>query len=318
MTFNILSLAAVGSEIIMLSGACIILLINAFKLKSENNTLTYSLSLIVLLLGSVMTFINFGENIGPAWNGHFFKDTMGDLLKIFIYISVLLSFIFSRGYVKDRNLFNGEFFVLGLFAVLGMSVMISSGSFITIFMGLELLSLPLYTMVALDHASVVANESAMGYFVRGSISSVILLYGMSLLYGVTGSLNLVEVSHAIQQLVTEASTRDQIILIFGTVFVVGGVSFKFGSLPFYMWFSNVYQHVHPLATLFLSTIPKLVAFAMMVRLLAGTLDPLFGQWQQMLAIMALLSMAAADHIMGSSRIPFVKKEFIENSTLQSH
>jgi NADH-quinone oxidoreductase subunit N len=296
------NLAAVGPEILLLLGACTILMVDAFQPKSEKNNLAYWLSLSVLLVGSWMTLINFGGKIGPALSGHFFKDTMGDLLKAFIYLAVFASFVYSRDQICRRGLFNGEFFVLGLFAVLGMSVMISAGSFITLYMGLELLSLPLYTMVALDRDSVMAKEAAMKYFVRGAIASGILLYGMSLLYGATGTLNLVEVSDGVQRLVTESIGQNQLLLVFGTVFVVVGVSFKFGALPVHMWMPDNYQNAPTVVTLFLGTVPKLVAFAMMVRLLVGTLDPLVGQWQQMLAILAFLSMAAGGTLSRSDQI----------------
>lgn len=247
MTFEIPNLAAVGPEILILGGASAILLVDAFKSNDkEESTLTYWLSLIVLLLASGVSFFNLGENIGPAWNGHFFKDTTIDLLKLLIYLAAFISFIYSRDYSQRRGLYRGEFFILGLFAVLGMSVMISAGSFITIFMGLELLSLPLCTMVALDYRSSVAYEASMRYFVRGAIASGILLYGMSLLYGATGSLNLIQVSEVIQRLVaeslvTESMNQSQILMILGTIFVVVGLPLKFSALPLYILFFSFCQ-----------------------------------------------------------------------------
>jgi NADH-quinone oxidoreductase subunit N len=164
---------------------------------------------------------------------------------------VVISFAYSYNYSQHRGLFQGEFFVLGLFAVLGMSVMISSGSFITVFLGLELLSLPLYTMVALDRRSSRAYEAAMRYFVRGTIASGVLLYGVSLLYGATGSINLIQVSDVIQRLVTESSmaesmNQNQILAILGMIFVVGGLSFKFSALPLHILIFSSYRPSEPI------------------------------------------------------------------------
>ncbi|CAK0747499.1 NADH-quinone oxidoreductase subunit N [Gammaproteobacteria bacterium] len=292
MTFEMLKLAAASPEILVLAGACAILMVDVFKSQQgEGRALTYWLSLLVLLVGGWMTFSGFGENVGPALNGHFVKDALGDLLKIFIYLTAFTTFVYSRDYLQDRGLLKGEFFVLGLFAVLGMLVMVSAGSFLMLFLGLELLSLPLYAMVALDRDSGVATEAAMKYFVMGAIASGMLLYGMSMLYGATGSLDLLRVSEAVHRVMAGKAGQEQLVLIFGTIFIVVGVAFKLGAVPFHMWVPDVYQGSPTAVTLFLGTAPKLAAFAMLIRLLVGTLEPLVGQWQQMLAILAVLSMA---------------------------
>jgi NADH-quinone oxidoreductase subunit N len=298
MTFEMLNLTAAGPEILLLVGACTILMVDAFRSQSNKGiAFIYWLSLTVLLLAGGMVFLSLGEN-GEAFNGHFYNDGMGGLLKTFLYLLVGASFVYSRHYVQQRRFFRGEFFVLGLFAVLGMSVTISAGSFITLFMGLELLSLPLYGMVALDCDSPVASEAAMKYFIRGAIASGMLLYGMSLLYGATGSLNLHQVAEGVQRLVVSPESEKLFLLIFGTVLVVTGISFKFGSLPLQMWVPELHQNVSRTVTLFLGVMPKLAAFAMVVRILVGTLNPFVGQWQQLLAIVILLSMTEGGNLMG--------------------
>jgi NADH-quinone oxidoreductase subunit N len=309
MTFEMINLSAVGSEILLLGGACAILMVGAFGSQLRaGGALVYWLSLIVLSLVCGVTLLGFGGNVGSALGGHFFRDGMGDLVKLFVYFSVLVSFIYSRDYLQRHGLFSGEFFALGLFAVLGMSVIISSGSFIAIFMGLELLALPLYAMVALDRDSVVATESAMRYFVRGAIATSVLLYGMSMLYGATGTLNLVQVSDVVQRLImepVESIGQKQALLVLGTVFVLLGVSFKFGSLPLQMWIPHDGKGIPAAVSVFLGAMPKLVAFVMVLRLLMGTFDPLLGRWPQMLAvtILALLSTAVGGNLVSGGRQP---------------
>jgi len=292
MTFEMLKLAAAGPEILVLAGTCLILMVDVFR--SQGRTLTYWLSLLLLFMGGGMTLLTFGEHVGPALNGHFIRDALGDLIKIFIYLTAFATFVYSRDYLQDRRQLKGEFLVLGLFAVLGMLVMVSAGSFVSLFLGLELLSLPMYAMIALDRNSATATEAAMKYFVMGAIASGMLLYGMSMLYGATGSLDLIRVSETLHRMMEGHAGQEQLVLIFGTVFIVVGVSFKLGAVPFHMWVPDVYQGASTPMTLFLGTAPKLAGFAMLIRLLVGTLDPLVGQWQQMLAILAVLSMAVGN------------------------
>ena len=296
MTFEMLTLAAASPEILVLVGACAILMVDVFRSQEGDSALTYWLSLLLLLAGGGLTFLEFGKHTGVALNGHFVKDSLGDLIKLFIYLAAFTSFVYSRDYLRERGLLKGEFFVLGLFSVLGMLVMVSAGSFLTVFLGLELLSLPLYAMVAIDRDSGVASEAAMKYFVMGAIATGMLLYGMSMIYGATGTLDLGQVAAAVHQMVTSHVDQKQIILIFGTVFIVVGVSFKLGAVPFHMWVPDVYQGAPTPVALFLSAAPKLAAFAMLLRLLMGALEPLAGQWQQMLAILAMLSIAVGNVI----------------------
>jgi len=169
--------------------------------------------------------------------------------------------------------------------------MVSAGSFLMLFLGLELLSLPLYAMVAFDCNSTVSSEAAMKYFVMGAVASGMLLYGMSMLYGATGTLDLLKASEAVRQILIGNEEGKQTVLIFGTIFIIAGISFKLGAVPFHMWIPDVYQGAPTAVTLFLGAAPKLAAFALLVRVLIGALAPLVDQWQQMLGILAILSMA---------------------------
>jgi NADH-quinone oxidoreductase subunit N len=232
------------------------------------------------------------ESEGARWvifNGLFVSDMMGHLLKLVSYIAVSAALVYSRQYLADRGLLRGEFVTLLLFSLLGMMVMISAASFLTLFLGLELMSLCLYALVALNRDSALSTEAAMKYFVLGALSSGLLLYGMSMIYGATGTLNIYEVAgHAARLAKTPA---DHTFLVFGLVFVVAGLAFKVGVVPFHMWIPDVYHGAPTAVTLIVGSAPKLAAFAMAMRLLVNGLIDLAQDWQQMLVLLALLSMA---------------------------
>ena len=212
-------------------------------------------------------------------------DMLSDLLKFFSYVSVSLMLFYSRGYLAARGLFRGETFVLTLFTLLGMMVMISANSFLTLYLGLELQALSLYAMVAMHRTSNDATEAAMKYFVLGALASGMMLYGMSMIYGATGSLDINQIAQAV---VTGRSNRT--LLIFGLVFVVSGIAFKLGAAPYHMWVPDVYHGAPTAVTLLIGTAPKLAAFAFMLRLLAVALAGLEFDWQGMLMVLSLLSM----------------------------
>jgi NADH-quinone oxidoreductase subunit N len=214
---------------------------------------------------------------------------MGHLLKMMCYLAVSAALVYSRQYLQDRSLLRGEFVTLLLFSLLGMMVLISAASFLTLFLGLELMSLCLYALVALNRDSALSTEAAMKYFVLGALSSGLLLYGMSMIYGATGTLNLYEVAARAARMVGTES--DRVFLVFGLVFVVAGLAFKVGVVPFHMWIPDVYQGAPTAVTLIVGSAPKLAAFAMAMRLLVNGLPDLARDWQQMLALLALLSMA---------------------------
>jgi len=221
----------------------------------------------------------------------FVADSLADLLKLGTYVITFFVFAYSRDYLRDRGMFRGEYFVLGLFGVVGMMVMASASHFLPLYLGLELLSLSLYAMIAFQRDSGTATEAAMKYFVLGAIASGMLLYGMSMLYGATGSLEIAAVSRAIGKM-----SPDNIILIFGLVFVIAGLAFKLGAVPFHMWVPDVYHGAPTAVALYVGTAPKLAGFALFLRLLVGGLEPLAGSWQSMLMIIAVLSMAIGNLI----------------------
>jgi NADH-quinone oxidoreductase subunit N len=215
----------------------------------------------------------------------FISDGMSVVLKVFVLLVSYFVFFYSRAYLQERNLFKGEYFVLGLFAVLGMMVLVSANSLLTVYLGLELLSLCLYSLVALNRDSITASEAAMKYFVLGALASGMLLYGMSLIYGATATLNLDEIRSVIA-----LYRGDDTILILGLVFVVVGIAFKLGAVPFHMWVPDVYEGAPTSVTLFIASAPKIAAFGMLMRLLVDGLSGLQEDWSSMLTILAILSM----------------------------
>jgi NADH-quinone oxidoreductase subunit N len=226
-----------------------------------------------------------------TFSSTFVSDAMSAALKVFVCIAVFTVFLYSRQYLRDRGSFKGEFFVLGLTGLLGMMVLMSAHNLLTIYLGLELLSLSLYAMVAMQRDSATASESAMKYFVLGALASGMLLYGMSLLYGVTGSLDLGEINARVS-----ASVPDSAILVFALVFVVVGVAFKLGAVPFHMWIPDVYQGAPTAVTIYVATAPKVAAFAMLIRLMVDGLSGLSAQWHDIFVLLAILSMGVGNVI----------------------
>lgn len=281
-------------EIFVLSMACIILIADLY-VSDERRVITYLLSLATLVVAAMLTINLHGTETVYSFSGTFIKDPMSDVLKLFIYLVSAIVFIYARGYLADRNLFKGEFYVLGLFGVLGMMIMVSAHNFLTIYLGLELLSLSMYAMVALQRDSINASEAAMKYFVLGAIASGLLLYGMSLLYGVTGTL---DIKVFADTLATKdlSSNSQNVVLILGTVMVISGMGFKLGAVPFHMWVPDIYHGAPTAVTLYISSAPKLAAFAMIMRLLVDGLGGLHAQWQDILILMAILSMGIGNII----------------------
>ncbi len=271
-------------EIFMLLAASSILMIGLFTGR-KNELITYLLSLATLL---VMIYLLVGANKyndSILFDGMYVIDSLANFIKILVCITVIAIFIYVRPYLVNRNFAKPEFYILGLFATLGMLIMASAQNFITIYLGLELLSLCLYALVAYVRDSNNASEAAIKYFVLGAIASGMLLYGMSILYGITGSLSLNEIS-----LYLADQSDINIGLIFALTFIVIGVAFKFGAVPFHMWVPDVYQGAPTAVTLFIATAPKFAAFVMAIRLLSDGLQPLYIDWQQMLIILAVLSL----------------------------
>ncbi len=270
-------------EFFVLCMAMLILIVDLF-LDDTQRYFTYALTQLTLLGAAVMTAMAHSSGVGYAFSGLFVDDAMSHTLKLMIYLSTSMVLVYSRTYIALRGMFRGEFFVLILFAMLGMMVMVSGQNFLTLYMGLELLSLCLYSLVALDRENARATEAAMKYFVLGALASGMLLYGMSMLYGMTGSLDLTQVSTAIM-----GGELNHPVLILGLVFVVAGLAFKLGAVPFQMWLPDVYQGAPTAVTLFIGSVTKLAAFAFVMRLLIQGLQILAHDWQGMLMIMAVLS-----------------------------
>ncbi len=283
----ILDHVVVLPELVLMIGACVVLLLFADGRRNAG-----WIAHAVLLLCAISTLFVIWATEGRAYyrfNGLYVSDFMGHVLKLACYAAASATLVYSRAYLFSRGLLRGEFVALLLFALLGMMVMISASSFLTLYLGLELMSLCLYALVALDRDSPLATEAAMKYFVLGALSSGLLLYGMSMIYGGTGSLAIADVAREPARLA--AGGADRSFLVFGTVFMVAGMAFKLGVVPFHMWLPDVYHGAPTPVTLFLSAGPKIAAFAMAVRLLVNGLSDLAADWQQMLVLLALLSMA---------------------------
>ena len=273
------------AEIFLLVMACVILIADLF-VTNPHKTVTYILVQLTLLGLFLITYATQQNGVTHLFNNMFVSDQMSVGLKMLSYIAISMIMIYSRKYLLLRGLFTGEFMVLTLFALLGMMVMISASHFISMYIGLELMSLSLYAMVALQRDSATATEAAMKYFILGALASGLLLYGMSMLYGATGTLEVAAVSEAIKHGVGNPD-----LLVFGLVFVVAGLAFKLGAVPFHMWVPDVYQGAPTPMVMVIGSAPKLAAFAFVMRMLVEGLQPLMGHWASMLIILAVLSMA---------------------------
>jgi NADH-quinone oxidoreductase subunit N len=273
-------------EMLLLAMVSVILIADLF-VRDENRFTTYLLTQIALLVCAIATLAGAAPEVISTFNGMFVRDAMGDSLKLIAYVAVSATLVYSRAYLTDRGIFKGEFFTLILFALLGIMVLISASNFLTLYLGLELLALSQYAIIALQRDSAQATEAAMKYFVLGALASGLLLYGMSMLYGATGSLDIATVSRAI----ANGTVQTHSLLVFGLVFVVAGLAFKLGVVPFHMWVPDVYQGAPTAITLFIGTAPKIAYFAFFMRMLVSGLQDLVVDWQGMLVILAVASMA---------------------------
>ena len=281
-----ISWLAIYPEIVLLGMACVIALVD-LAVTSARRTSTYVLTLMTLAVVAVLqgiyassgnTFYGFGNMI--------VSDAMGNWLKCFAAVALMVTLVYGRPYAADRDMLRGgELFTLSMFSLLGMFIMIGGNNFLVIYLGLELLTLSSYALVALRREDAVATEAAMKYFVLGAMASGFLLYGLSMVYGATGSLDIGEVFKA----VNSGQIRHQV-LVFGLVFIVAGLAFKLGAVPFHMWIPDVYEGAPTVVTLLVAGAPKLAAFAMIMRLLVDGLLPLAIDWQQMLAVLAIGSL----------------------------
>ena len=268
----------IGIAVIMMADLC---------LSKERKVWLVWLALITLVLTGMMSCALLASGARAyAFTNMFVADPMANLLKIGAYIAVGATFIYSRRYLEDRELLTGEFVILSLFALLGIMVMISANHFVTLYLGLELLSLSLYAMVALNRDSAVSTEAAIKYFVLGALASGLLLYGLSMIYGATGDLDINVIAKSIA-----AGQAKKPMVLFGLVFIVAGLAFKLGVVPFHMWIPDVYHGAPTAMTLMIGAAPKLAGFAIAIRLLVNGLIGVAADWQSMLVILAVLSMA---------------------------
>ncbi len=280
MTHNLIHLLP---EMFLLTAACIILLIDVFS-KDLDRNLTYRLTQLALIGTAIICMVQFPDVQYHLYDRHFILDPMAGIIKISVIVLAMLALLFARPYILPRRILRGEYYLLHLFAVLGMMVMVSGGSLLTLYLGLELLSLSLYALVAMQRHAYQSAEAAVKYFVMGAIASGFLLYGMSLVYGVTQEIHLTDIAAYI------ANNESSLTLRFGLVFMVVAIAFKFGAVPFQMWVPDVYDGAPTSATAFISSAPKVAAFGLAIRIFGYGFVGVVVDWQSLLIILACLSM----------------------------
>ncbi|MEJ2453892.1 MAG: NADH-quinone oxidoreductase subunit NuoN [Candidatus Thiodiazotropha sp.] len=293
MQFDSTQLIPVLPEISLLTLACVVLVVDLF-IREQHRIVSYGIAQVGLILTIGVTFAVSRPETQVLFDGSYIRDPMSDVLKVGVLLISFLAFLYAKDYLRDRGIFKGEFYTLGLFAVLGMCVMISANSFLTVYLGLELLALCLYALVAFDRKSANGAEAAMKYFVLGALASGMLLYGISMIYGAAGTLDFDELAQVVQK-----GDLNRLVMVFGIVFLVIGIAFKLGAVPFHMWVPDIYQGAPTAVTLFIGSAPKIAAFALTMRLLVDGLAGLHGGWegwQGMLIILSVLSMGVGNLI----------------------
>ncbi|XZG69789.1 NADH-quinone oxidoreductase subunit NuoN [Chitinibacteraceae bacterium HSL-7] len=285
MTWTSLNTAVALPEIFLMIAACVILLLDLFVSDAKRGV-THALSLATLAITAYLLWQGIYPATQYAFNDMYVNDPMSSMAKLGMVLGVALVLIYGRSYAADRAMFKGELYSLTLFALLGMMIMASAVNLLTLYVGLELLSLSLYALVALPRDSVNATEAAMKYFVLGALASGMLLYGMSMLYGSTGSLDVNAIGRAL--LVGEGN---RLLAVFGLVFIVVGIGFKLGAVPFHMWVPDVYHGAPTMVTQLIGSAPKLAAFVFVIRLLAQAMEGFAPDWRGMLIVLAVLSLA---------------------------
>lgn len=290
-------------EIFLLAMICLVLLTDLFanqsklahshhgaeqKITTEKNTrLTYFLTQFTLLVTGLLVIYTFKFPATILFNGNFVWDIVAGVLKLAILLVSMFVFLYSCDYIEEKKIPGGEYFVLGLFSILGMMLLVSSYNLLTLYLSLELTSLPLYALVAIQKDSSEATEAAMKYFVMGALASGILLYGISMVYGAIHSVQITEIATTLFAM----PMAQKLLVVFGLVFIVSGVAFKLGAAPFHMWVPDVYQGAPTSVTLFIGSAPKIAAFGMAIRIFVNSFQNLVVQWQEILIIVAVLSIA---------------------------
>lgn len=277
------------AEIYLVAAICVVLLVDVFA-GEKRPGLTSTVTLFALAVGAALT-VAYGHITHHAvlFDGMYVADELGYVLKLAGFLVVAVVLLYSRTYLENRKIMHGEYYVLTLTALLGIFVLVSANSLLTVYIGVELLALSVYAMVAFDRDSGIAAESAIKYFVLGAIASGALLYGMSLIYGLTGTLDL-------EQIAVKVHSPSNLGVILGLVFIVVAVAFKLGAVPFHMWLPDVYQGSPTSVTLFISTAPKIAYFALALRLLAHGLGGASAEWSQMLSVLAILSLIVGNTV----------------------
>ncbi|MBS0381454.1 MAG: NADH-quinone oxidoreductase subunit NuoN [Proteobacteria bacterium] len=274
-------------ELYLTAAACLVLLFDVF-IRDEQRDATHWVAIIVMLVGIFLVIHGQPDMTVTAFGGMFVRDHMAEILKVTVLIATILMFVIARPWLRDRKLFIGEFYSLSMFSVLGVMLLVSAGNLITVYLGLELFALPAYALVALNRESKLSFEAAIKFFVLGSLASGLMLFGMSLIYGATGTLDLHGIFAAV------GTTTHLHLLQFGLVFLVVGIGFEFGAVPFHMWLPDVYEGAPTPIAMYISAVPKLAAIGLAYRLLEVGLGPLAGDWRMMLAIMAALSLVVGN------------------------
>lgn len=282
---QLLNTWAAAPEIALLVAICVVLLVDAW-VPAEKRISTAGMSLIAIAIPAAITLWQLGQPVQYAFGGMYVADVFAHLLKLSSYVSMAVVIVYGNAYVRARPIPLGEFHSLVLFSLLGQMVMISANNLLVVYVGLELMSLSLYALVALRRDAPSATEAAMKYFVLGALASGFLLYGMSMIYGGAGTLDIGDISRKLS-----LGQVNQTVFVFGVVFIVAGFAFKFGAVPFHMWVPDVYQGAPTAATLLIAGAPKLATFAITFRVLAEGLIGVAPHWQQMLTLLAVLSLA---------------------------
>lgn len=277
-----MNFSSLTSEIFLLVAICVIMIVDLFQ-RDRERKLTFVLTQLTLVTLFVLGYNEIDSARIIAFDSHWVSDTMSVILKMAIYVTSSISLLYARPYINHRNLMRGEYYLLTLFSILGMMVMVSAGSFLLVYLGLELLSLSLYAMVALQRDSKLASESAVKYFVMGGLASGFLLYGISLIYGATGSIIIPDVAQFYMTHKSNLTSQ------FGLVFIVVGIAFKFGAVPFHMWLPDIYHGSPSSITAFIASVPKIAAFGMSMRLLGEAFGGFVSDWSTMILVVAMLS-----------------------------
>ena len=288
---NWMDYIAAAPEMTLLGLICVVMIADLF-IENENRIVTFWLSMLSLVATAVVLWATAPDARTVVFYGAYVSDPLSQIVKLGAVLIVGVSFLYARDYLRANDLHKGEYYLLGLFGLLGMMIMMSANSLLTMYLGLEVLALSMYALVAIDRHNVTSAESAMKYFVLGAIASGALLYGISWVYGMTGTLQF----HEIATVLGADPGLNNLPLWFGLAFLVVGIAFKFGAVPFHMWLPDVYQGARTPVTLYIATAPKLAALAFSIRILVDGLGGLHDTWDDMIMVVAVLSLLVGNII----------------------